>query len=126
MKYIIFAKLNKNYFLFLSYFIIKIIDEIINKIVETNGDIVKTFHINYILSMSDFLSIIPLIIINVRSKSISKNKLMSENKLNKEEESKKKSNNDMNIFIWIIISKIIKGKLKEFSNYLLLYLYLNF
>ena len=48
---------------------------------------------------------------------------MSENKLNKEEESKKKSNNDMNIFIWIIISKIIKGKLKEFSNYLLLYLY---
>ena len=95
MKYIIFAKLNKNYFLFLSYFIIKIIDEIINKIVETDGDIVKTFHINYILSMSDFLSIIPLIIINVRSKSISKNKLMSENKLNKEEESKQKSNNDI-------------------------------
>ena len=95
MKYIIFAKLNKNYFLFLSYFIIKIIDEIINKLVETNGDIVKTFHINYILSMSDFLSIIPLIIINIRSKSISKNKLMSENKLNKEEESKQKSNNDI-------------------------------
>ena len=79
MKYIIISKLDKYHLLFLSYFIIKIIDTIMNKIVSTDGDIIKTFHKNYILSMSDFLSIIPFIIIKVRTKNISKNKIIREN-----------------------------------------------
>ena len=69
MKYIIFSKLNRNHFLFLSYFIIAIIKDIVNKyiIIKTN-DLIKTFHKYYINSLSDFLSIIPFIIIKVRSK----------------------------------------------------------
>ena len=80
MKYIIFEKPNKYHFLFLLYFIIKLIDEIIDKYIKTTSDIVHTFHKDYLGSMSDFLSIIPYIIIKVRSKSISKDKLINENK----------------------------------------------
>ena len=95
MKYIIISKPNKYHFLFLSYFIIKIIDTIMNKIVSTDGDIIKTFHKNYILSMSDFLSIIPFIIIKVRTKIISKNKIIRENEQETKEESIQKTDNNI-------------------------------
>ena len=71
MKYLIFSELNRNYFLFLSYFIISIIKEIVNKYIASTKDIIQTFNKYYIYSLSDFLSIIPLIIIKVRSKSTS-------------------------------------------------------
>ena len=79
MKYIIFDKPNKYHFLFLSFFIIKFIDELIDKNMISTKDIVETFHKNYLASMSDFLSIIPIIIIKARSKGISKDKLINEN-----------------------------------------------
>jgi len=75
MKYLIFSKLNRNHFLFLSYFIISMIRNIVNSKIKTSKDIskdiIQTFHKYYISSLSDLLSIIPLIIIKVRSKSIS-------------------------------------------------------
>ena len=71
MKYLILSELNRNYFLFLSYFIISIIQEIV-KIHRTLGkDIIFTFNRYYIYTLSDFLSIIPVIIIIKRSKGIS-------------------------------------------------------
>ena len=73
MKYLIFSKLNRNYFLFLSYFIITIIKDIVNKYITSSDDIIHSFHRYYIYTLSDFLSIIPFIIIKVRSKGISKN-----------------------------------------------------
>ena len=75
MKYLIFSKLNRNHFLFLSNFIIVIISEINNKLKRSiTKDIVRLFHKNYIKTLSDFLSIIPIVIIKLRSKGISKNK----------------------------------------------------
>ena len=75
MKYIIFSEFNRNYFLFLSYFIIFIIREIINYPFELTDDIIELFIKCYFNSLSDFLSIIPLIIIKVRSKSNQKKEL---------------------------------------------------
>ena len=75
MKYIIFSEFNRNYFLFLSYFIIFIIREIINYYFELTDDIIELFIKCYFNSLSDFLSIIPLIIIKVRSKSNQKKEL---------------------------------------------------
>ena len=72
MKYLIFSKLNRNHFLFLSYFIISIIKDIVNTNIKASKDIIQTFHKYYIISLSDLLSIIPLIIIKIRSKGISK------------------------------------------------------
>ena len=74
MKYLIFSKLNRNHFLFLSYFIISIIKDIVNKHIVTSKDVIQTFHKYYINSLSDLLSIIPLIIIKIRSRGISKKK----------------------------------------------------
>ena len=91
MKYVIFSKLNKNHFLFLSFIIIKIIDELCRNYMEKVDDIIKIFHHNYIGSLSDFLSIIPFIIIKIRSKDISKNELKKENIKEKEQD----SNNDI-------------------------------
>ena len=71
MKYLIFSKLNRNHFLFLSYFIISMIRNIVNNKINKSKDIIETFHKYYISSLSDLLSIIPIIIIEVRSKSIS-------------------------------------------------------
>ena len=71
MNYLIFSKLNRNHFLFLSYFIISIIKDIVNRYITTTKDLIQTFNKYYINSLSDFLSIIPLIIIKVRSKGIS-------------------------------------------------------
>ena len=47
------------------------IRNIVNNKIKTSKDIIQTFHKYYISSLSDLLSIIPLIIIKVRSKSIS-------------------------------------------------------
>ena len=91
MKYVIFSKLNKNHFLFLSFIIIKIIDELCLNYMEKVDDIIRIFHHNYIGSLSDFLSIIPFIIIKIRSKDISKNELKKENIKEKEQD----SNNDI-------------------------------
>ena len=73
MKYLIFAELNKNHFLFLTYFIISAIQEIDNRYITKTDDIIEIFHIFYIYTLSDFLSIIPLIIIKIRSKRESQN-----------------------------------------------------
>ena len=75
MKYIIFSELNRNHFLFLSYLIIAIIIEINNQHITSSDDIVNTFHKCFLHTLSDFLSIIPFIIITIRSKGVSKNKL---------------------------------------------------
>ena len=75
MKYIIFSELNRNHFLFLSYFIIAIIIEIDNQHITSSDDIVNTFHKCFLHTLSDFLSIIPFIIITIRSKGVSKDKL---------------------------------------------------
>ena len=83
MKYLIFSKLNRNYFLFLSYFIIVIIKDIVKRYITETGDIIEIFHKYYLYNLSDFFSIIPFIIIKVRSKEISKgistNKSVQEN-----------------------------------------------
>ena len=71
MKYLIFSKLNKKYFLFLSYFIFSIVKDIVNRHIASIDDIIQTFNKYYVNTLSDLLSIIPLIIIKVRSKSIS-------------------------------------------------------
>ena len=47
------------------------IRNIVNNKINKSKDIIETFHKYYISSLSDLLSIIPLIIIKVRSKSIS-------------------------------------------------------
>ena len=75
MKYIIFSELNRNHFLFLTYLIITLIKDIDKRYIINTGDIVDTFNKYYLYTLSDFFSIIPFIIIKVRSKSISKNKL---------------------------------------------------
>ena len=67
MKYLIFPKFNINHLLFLSYFIIQVINDIFNHYYRPTKDIVATFHKYYICSLSDFLSIIPVIIIKKRS-----------------------------------------------------------
>ena len=72
MKYIIISELNKNHFLFLTYFIISFAKEINNRYITPTDDIIQTFNKYYIYSLSDFLTIIPLIIIKIRSKGISK------------------------------------------------------
>ena len=71
MKYLIFAELSRNHFLFLSYFIISIIKDIVNEYIISSKDIIQTFNKYYINTLSDLLSIIPIIIIKVRSKSVS-------------------------------------------------------
>ena len=76
MKYFIFSELNRNHFLFLSFFIISITKEIINNYITQTEDIIQTFNKYYVYSLSDFLSIIPLIIIKIRSKGKSEKKTL--------------------------------------------------
>ena len=71
MKYLIFSKLNRNHFLFLSYFTISILKDFVNRYMYRGDDLIFSFNRYYIITLSDFLSIIPLIIIKVRSKNIS-------------------------------------------------------
>ena len=75
MKYIIFSEFNRNHLLFLSYFIIVIIKEVINDLYGSTQDIIASFVKYYSYSISDILSIIPIIIIAIRSKSIPKDTL---------------------------------------------------
>lgn len=79
MKYLIFPELNKNHFLFLSYFIISTIEELIHYFYKSTNDIIGTFHQYYVYSLSDFLAIIPFIIIKIRSRSISKKEISKNN-----------------------------------------------
>ena len=72
MKYLIFAELSRNHFLFLSYFIISIIKEIVNHYIVSSNDAIHTFNKYYMCTLSDLLSIIPLTIIKMRSKDILK------------------------------------------------------
>ena len=68
MKYLIFPKFHINHLLFLSYFLIDTAENIINHYLSPTKDIVITFHKYYIYSLSDFLSIIPKVIIRKRAK----------------------------------------------------------
>ena len=79
MKYLVFATPNSNHFLFLSFSILLIIRTIITEQSQLTQDIVENFHFSYLYSLSDFLSIIPIIIINKRSKS-SKIQVLKQNK----------------------------------------------
>ena len=69
MKNFLFTKFNYNHFFFLSYFIIHVIKAIINKIDNPTNDIAETFNYYYVYTLSDFLSIIPVLIIKKRSRS---------------------------------------------------------
>ena len=84
MKYLIFSELSRNHFLFLSYFIISIIKNIVNKQIKTTKDLIQTFNTYYMCTLSDLLSVIPLIIIKIRSKDI----------LNKPRENTKSNSDD--------------------------------
>ena len=99
MKYLIFSELNRNHFFFLSYLIIIIIKEINNLFITKIDDIIQTFNKYYIYSLSDLFSIIPFIIIKVRSKSVSKNTLSNEiienkNKIRENSKEKLEENNE--------------------------------
>ena len=84
MKYFIFPKINFNHFLFLSYFILDIIKDILDHLNKSTEDISSTFHNYYISSLSDFLSIIPVLIIKHRAKS---------SKINEDKKDKIKTSN---------------------------------
>ena len=68
MKYIIFSKIDRYYILFLTYFIIIIIKEIVKDLYSSTDDIIESFNRYYSYTISDLLSIIPIIIIKIRSK----------------------------------------------------------
>ena len=69
MKYVIFTKLNFNHFLFLLFFIINTIYSYVSRFLYFTKDIAVNFHKKYLSTFSDFLSIIPVLIIKIRSKS---------------------------------------------------------
>ena len=79
MKYFLFPKFNFNHFLFLSYFIVNIIRDILDYHNKPTGDISRNFHLSYISSLSDLLSIIPVLIIKYRSRSIKINEDKKDN-----------------------------------------------
>ena len=106
MKYIIFSELNKNHFLFLTYFILSFIIRLISIYIKTIKDVVQIFHLFYIYTLSDFLSIILFFIIKVRSKGMSKTKF---EKGNINEENKKISSDLPNI----IQNKYLNDKIKN-------------
>ena len=97
MKCLIFSELNRNHFFFLSYLIIIVIKEINNLYITQIDDIIQTFQKYYIYSLSDLLSIIPFIIITIRTKSVSKNILsnnIKENKIRENSKEKLEENNE--------------------------------
>ena len=101
MKYLIFSELNRNHFFFLSYLIIIVIKEINNLYITQIDDIIQTFNKYHIYFLSDLLSIIPFIIIKVRSKSIYINTLSNEvtenkNKIRENSKEKLEENNEEN------------------------------
>ena len=86
MKYFLFPKLNSNHFLFLTYFVIYTVRTLIKEKSHTTNDICETFNYYYLYSFSDFLSIIPLIIIQKRTKTT---KIFVINQTNNERNSEK-------------------------------------
>ena len=70
MKYFLFPKINFNHFLFLSYFIVNIIRDNLIHLNNPTEDISTIFNHSYICTLSDFLSIIPVLTIKQRSKSL--------------------------------------------------------
>jgi len=79
MKYFLFPKFNFNLFLFLSYFIVNIIRDNFNHLNKPTEDIASSFHYYYISSLSDYLSIIPVLIIKHRTKSFKINEDKKDN-----------------------------------------------
>ena len=75
MKYIIFSDLNRNYLLFILYFIFSTLKHMIIKFYRPTDDFIIYLDENYTYSISDLLTIIPILIIKVRSKTINKNAL---------------------------------------------------
>ena len=124
MKYFIFTKFNFIHYLFLSYFIINTVKSIIKKLNSSSEDIISSFFSNYLATFSDFLSIIPVLIIKKRTKSSKANEdnentsdkfnLIFHDKI-KESANKKKPK----IFILIIICSFMKF-LGEYSDVILL------
>ena len=72
MKYIIFSQFNRYHLLFLTYLIVIVIKEIVKNSYKSTGDIIESFHKYFSYTISDIISIIPIIIIKIRSKSASK------------------------------------------------------
>ena len=75
MKYFLFTKFNFDHFLFLSYFIVNTIKSIIDRLNKPTKDIISSFHNCYLYTLSDFLSIIPILIIKHRSKGLRNNNI---------------------------------------------------
>ena len=69
MKYFLFSKFETKHFLFLSYFIIFTSRGVINSFSDPTKDICLIFNYYYLCSFSDFLSIVPILIIKKRTKS---------------------------------------------------------
>ena len=78
MKCIQLNKFDIRYLLFLMYFIISIAIDLIKHYCDTTDDIIEEFHQRVIYSLSDFLSVIPIIIIKVRSKGIKGKNILPE------------------------------------------------
>ena len=76
MKYIIVSEFNRNYLLFLSYFIVIIIKELFKIYYTPTNDIIAYLNENYSFTLSDFLCFIPMMIIKFRSKSHNKGELI--------------------------------------------------
>ena len=96
MRYIIFSELNRYHLLFLTYFITIIIKQIVNDLYNSTDDIIESFNKYFSYTISDLLSIFPIIIIKIRSKRIIKNEniLVREKALQK---LKSKYSNNFNI-----------------------------
>ena len=69
LLYIFFSELNRNHLLFLTYLIIVIIKEIINKFYRPTPDIISSLNKYFFYSISDLFSFIPMLIIKKRSES---------------------------------------------------------
>ena len=109
-KYIFFPKLNLKHLLFLFFFIVSFIKKTAQTYFENNQKIAIEFLKLYMYDMGDMLSIIPFIILKLRSKT----QKLKKNELNKtptnikyifndEEQKKKGLKAYINIFLFTII-----------------------
>ena len=109
-KYIFFPKLNLKHLLFLFFFIVSFIKKTAQTYFENNQKIAIEFLKLYMYDMGDMLSIIPFIILKLRSKT----QKLEKNELNKtptnikyifndEEQKKKGLKAYINIFLFTII-----------------------
>ena len=69
MKYIIVSEFNRNYLLFIYYFIIIIIKELFKEFYKPTNDLIEYLNENFSFTISDLLAFIPMTIIKHRSKS---------------------------------------------------------